>query len=149
MPRHIAKLPAVVLSIVALAAAPASHPTTDPAAAREVARFGSRGVRIHDPSTIAKCGDAYWVFATGLGIRSYRSDDLLRWEPGPRVFDDPPEWSRKVVPTFRGNYLWAPDVIEIDHRYWLFYCVSTFGKNNSAIGVATNATLDPADSRYQ
>jgi arabinan endo-1,5-alpha-L-arabinosidase len=140
---------AVLLSLLAMAAAPVSQPTTGPVAARQVARLGSRGVRIHDPSTIVKCGDEYWVFATALGVRSYHSKDLLKWEPGPRLLDEPPAWARDVVPAFRGNYLWAPDVIEIDHRYWLFYSVSTFGKNASAIGVASNATLDPADARYK
>ncbi len=149
MRRHLLRLAAALLSIVAIAAAPSSQPTTDPAVAREVARLGSRGVRIHDPSTIVKAGDDYWVFATGLGIRSYHSKDLLTWEQGPRVFDDPPAWAHEVVPAFRGNYLWAPDVIELDHRCWLFYVISTFGKNTSAIGVATNATLDPADARYK
>ena len=47
-------------------------------------------------------------------------------------------------PGFRDNHIWAPDISLHDGRYYLFYSVSTFGKNTSCIGLATNNTLDPA-----
>ena len=34
-------------------------------------------------------------------------------------------------------------------KYHLYYALSTFGSRNSAIGLATNATLDPADPNYR
>src|SRR5262245_31467356 len=50
----------------------------------------NRGMRVHDPSTIVKCKDEYWFFATGPGIVSWHSTDLVNWTNGPRVFDTPP-----------------------------------------------------------
>lgn len=104
--------------------------------------------RTHDPSTILKCHGEYWVFATGRGILSRHSRDLGSWQEGPSVFTAPPAWTTNAVPGNRG-YFWAPDVIQISNRYFLYYSVSTWGSRNSAIGLATNPTLDPADAAYR
>jgi len=112
-----------------------------------LARFGRRDTRVHDPSTIVQCKDEYWLFATGMGIISRHSKDLVNWVNGPRVFTNAPAWTTNAVPGNHGH-LWAPDVIFLTNRYLLYYSVSTFGKNTSAIGLATNSTLDPADPNY-
>ena len=109
---------------------------------------GSRVVRAHDPSTIVKCNGEYWGFYTGRGIPSCHSRDLTNWEAGPRVFTNAPDWVAEAVPENRWMHFWAPDVIQLDDRYLLYYSVSTFGKNRSAIGLATNPTLDPQDPRF-
>jgi arabinan endo-1,5-alpha-L-arabinosidase len=111
------------------------------------ARFGSRGIRVHDPSTIVKWKHEYWVFYTGRGIPSWHSRDLTRWEEGPRVFNQPPAWVAEAVPGNRG-FFWAPDILRLKDRFLLYYSVSTFGRNTSVIGLAANSTLDPADSNY-
>lgn len=103
---------------------------------------------VHDPSTIVRCGEEYLVFSTGWGIMSLHSRDLSEWTEGPPVFAKPPEWTQQVVPGFKG-YIWAPDVIRVGTRYLLYYSVSKFGMNTSAIGVATSPTLDPADAGYR
>lgn len=103
---------------------------------------------VHDPSTIVKHGDTYWLFATGRGVMSLKSKDLVKWEPGPAVFDAPPKWVADVVPGNRGHF-WAPDVIRHSDKYLVYYSVSTFGKNTSAIALASNPTLDPADPKYK
>jgi arabinan endo-1,5-alpha-L-arabinosidase len=113
----------------------------------KLVHLASRGIRAHDPSTIVKCGGEYWLFATGNGIVSWRSKDLLTWAAGPRVFTNPPAWTTNMVPGNRG-YFWAPDVIQVGNRFLLYYSVSTWGKNTSAIGLATNPTLDPAATNY-
>lgn len=105
-------------------------------------------VFVHDPSTIARCGGEYWLFATGYGIASRHSKDRLHWEAGPRVFAQPPAWAARAVPGSR-SYFWAPDVIQTGGRYLLYYSVSQWGKNTSAIGLATNPTLDPADAKFR
>ncbi len=87
------------------------------------------------------------MFATGRGVLSVRSKDLVHWEPGPPVFPTPPKWITDVVPTQRGEF-WAPDVIFRDGRYLLYYSVSAFGKRTSAIALASNPTLDPDDPKY-
>ena len=103
----------------------------------------SRGITTRDPSSIVKCKDEYWVFYTGRGVPSYHSRDLVRWELGPAVFSTAPEWIAKLVPENRHMSYWAPDVIRLGDRYLLYYAVSSFGKMTSAIGLATNPTLDP------
>jgi len=110
--------------------------------------FRRAGNLVHDPSTIVKCKDVYWLFATGRGIVSRRSEDLVHWRNGPPVFASPPAWTAEAVPGNRGRY-WAPDVIRLGDRYLLYYSVSTWGKNTSAIGLAVNATLDPSDPNFQ
>jgi arabinan endo-1,5-alpha-L-arabinosidase len=82
-----------------------------------------------------------------MGIPSLRSKDLTNWSYGPPVFTNPPAWTTNTVRGNRG-FFWAPDALRVGDRYFLYYSVSTWGKNTSAIGLATNPTLDPEDSRY-
>ena len=113
--------------------------------AATAAPFGSCHVHLHDPSTIVQCGGQFWVFYTGHGIPSYHSKDLKTWEPGPRVFTSAPAWTDPVAP---GDNFWAPDIIHQGNRYLLYYAVSKFGRNESAIGLASNPTLDPGDPQF-
>lgn len=108
----------------------------------------SRRIITRDPSDIVQCKNEYWVFYTGRGVPSYHSKDLVKWEPGPAVFQTAPEWIAKVVPENRKMNYWAPDVMKLGDRYLLYYSVSSFGKMTSAIGLATNPTLDPNDPAY-
>jgi beta-xylosidase len=129
---------------------PTTAAPVDPAAVAYLAALGRRDFRIHDPSTIVRCKDEYWIFGTGQGVRSLRSKDLREWTPGPPVFTKSPPWVLETVPGNRnGLEFWAPDVIQVGDRYLLYYSVSTFGKNTSAIALATNRTLDPADPAYR
>jgi len=139
---------------------PASRPTTpppppgpaNPADERLLAELGKRPNRVHDPSTIVHAKDGYWLFYTGRGVRSLHSRDLITWEAGPPVFAVRPAWTLTAVPENRGGDqgdYWAPDIIELNGRYLLYYSVSTFGKRVSAIGLATNTTLDPFDAAYK
>ena len=102
----------------------------------------------HDPSTIIKCKDEFWIFYTGRGVPSLHSKDLVTWAPGPNVFASAPPWVAKAVPENRSAGFWAPDVAFLDGRYLLYYSASTFGKCVSGIGLATSPTLDPDDPAY-
>jgi arabinan endo-1,5-alpha-L-arabinosidase len=124
-------------------------PPNDPVEAERLVKLGSRQLLVHDPSTIVKNKDDYWIFHTGNGVFSYRSKDLQKWEFGPRVFTNAPEWIADAVPENRRMHYWAPDIIHLGDRYLLYYSVSSFGKNTSAIGLATNPTLDPEDPDYK
>jgi arabinan endo-1,5-alpha-L-arabinosidase len=114
-----------------------------------LASLGNRNVGVHDPSPIVKCKDQYWIFFTGPNTPSIHSSDLITWTRGPRANATPPAWVRQAVPLNRGTDFWAPDVIKVGDRYLLFFAVSSFGKNTSAIGVASNPTLDPSDANYK
>ncbi len=101
----------------------------------------------HDPSTMVKDKDEYWIFVTGNGIRSRHSKDLQSWQEGPAVFTNTPTWTTNMLPGFRG-YIWAPDIIKIGEKFLLYYSVSSWGSQKSAIGMVTNRTLDPSDPRF-
>jgi beta-xylosidase len=114
----------------------------------QLRQLGSRDIRAHDPSTLVRSGGEYWMFATGRGLPSWHSRDLVTWEAGPPVFAAPPEWVATTVPENRNAQFWAPDVIEVGGRFLLYYSVSSFGKRTSAIALATNATLDPTNPAF-
>lgn len=107
----------------------------------------ARQVEVHDP-VMTREGDTYYVFSTGPGITYYASEDLERWAWVGRVFEGEPSWGRRVAPGFNGH-LWAPDVFEKDGRFYLYYSVSSFGRNTSGIGVSVNETLDPDSPDYR
>ncbi len=104
-------------------------------------------VPVHDPVMIRQ-GDTYYLFATGRGIAVWSSRDRVHWQREQPVFTTPPAWAVAAVPTFAGS-IWAPDISEHGGKYFLYYSVSAFGKNTSCIGVATNTTLDPHDSKFK
>lgn len=120
----------------------------DPVPGGPLETTASRGVTARDPSTIVREGDTYWVFYTGRGVRSLFSKDLVKWEEGPKVFKEAPEWIAKEVPKNDGVY-WAPDVMKVGDRYFLYYSVSSFGAMHSAIGLATTPVLDPANPEFK
>ena len=63
------------------------------------------------------------------------------------MFPALPEWATREIPQARNA--WAPDVSYYNGRFHLYYSVSSFGSRNSAIGLATTPTLDPASSNYR
>jgi arabinan endo-1,5-alpha-L-arabinosidase len=140
---------ALSCSIAAQAQADAAKPGSQEAVpVLPLEQSASRRITTRDPSSIVKCKDEYWVFYTGRGVPSYRSRDLVKWERGPAVFKAAPEWIAKIVPENRNMLYWAPDITKLGDRYILYYSVSSFGKMTSAIGLATNPTLDPDDPAY-
>jgi arabinan endo-1,5-alpha-L-arabinosidase len=104
----------------------------------------------HDPSTIVESGSALRLFCTGVGVSLMKQqpDGGWRWEA--RVFaqDQLPDWHKDLVPENRGH-LWAPDVLAVKDEYWLYYSVSSFGKNRSAIGLAVGKAIDPASPDWR
>ncbi|MDN3668517.1 arabinan endo-1,5-alpha-L-arabinosidase [Echinicola jeungdonensis] len=101
----------------------------------------SQTISVHDP-VMTKEGNTYYLFCTGRGIAVWSSQDMENWERQPAVFKEAPGWARDVVPDFK-NHIWAPDISYHNGSYYLYYSISSFAKNTSAIGVATNKTLDP------
>ncbi|NMH28617.1 arabinan endo-1,5-alpha-L-arabinosidase [Flavobacterium silvaticum] len=104
--------------------------------------------RVHDPVMI-KQGNTYYVFCTGRGISVFSSTDLKTWTEEKQVFETAPTWVNEGnVPGFK-NHIWAPDISFHNGQYYLYYSCSAFAKNTSAIGVATNKTLDPKSSDFK
>ncbi|RZL13146.1 MAG: arabinan endo-1,5-alpha-L-arabinosidase [Pedobacter sp.] len=105
-----------------------------------VSQEQQKQISIHDPVMI-KQGNTFYLFATGRGINVWSSKDKLNWKREKPVFSEAPQWAINAVKGFK-DFIWAPDIQFINGKYYLYYCVSMFGKNTSAIGVATNLTLD-------
>ena len=108
----------------------------------------------HDP-TLFRAGNTYYVFSTGLiqteddpgGILMHRSVGSLEgpWETIGAV--PVPKWAND---NYKTAHLWAPNVVKSGNTYYLYYAVSEFGKNHSAIGLATSTTPgDPASWKDQ
>lgn len=104
-------------------------------------------VGAHDP-VMMKEGDTYYLFTTGFGVSVWSSKDLLHWHREKPVFDEAPQWAVDTIPKFKGH-IWAPDIYFHNGLYYLYYSVSAFGKNTSAIGVATNKTLNPGSPGFK
>ena len=71
---------------------------------------------VHDP-VMAKEGNTWYLYATGMGIQQMTSDDGQHWtvkrEPLMTVI---PEWTHDSVPGFE-HHVWAPDVIRWHNRW--------------------------------
>jgi arabinan endo-1,5-alpha-L-arabinosidase len=101
---------------------------------------------VHDPGSF-KDADTYYVFSTDAqnggtfrgGVQVRKSKDLMNWEWVGRAFPDVPE-EAKAWTGAKG--LWAPDVEKFGDTYYLYYCASQFGKNQSFIGVATSQNIE-------
>src|ERR1039457_6440461 len=147
-------LAAVFIAALALSSAAIAQPDAAKEGSEKSAtvlpleKSASRGIVTRDPSDIVKCKDEYWVFYTGRGVPSYHSKDLVKWKRGPAVFQTAPTWIAQSVPENRNMSYWAPDLMKVGDRYLLYYAVSSMGKMTSAIGLATNPTLDPNDPAY-
>jgi arabinan endo-1,5-alpha-L-arabinosidase len=94
---------------------------------------------VHDPVMI-KEGPTYRIYYTGGTIGSKTSTDRITWRNASSGLTAP-DWIKTYVPANNGRDFWAPDISFRDNKYWLYYSVSTFGKNTSAIGLATSPTL--------
>lgn len=103
-------------------------------------------ISVHDP-VIIKQDSLYYIFCTGQGIANWSSKDMIHWKREKPVFAEPPKWAVDTIPGFKGH-IWAPDISYYNGLYYLYYSVSAFGKNTSAIGVATNKTLHTDSPDY-
>lgn len=106
------------------------------------------GLRVHDPALhVEETGGEQYVFGTGNAeindgtIQVRHSPDGEHWTMVGTVWETIPGWVRETVPGV--ETLWAPEIHESGGTYYLYYGASTFGDNQSVIGLATNTTLDP------
>jgi arabinan endo-1,5-alpha-L-arabinosidase len=104
-------------------------------------------IGVHDPAVIWN-GARYDLFATGgkLNIRS--STNLQQWTNVGDVFSKQPAWIATALGSAPAD-LWAPDVSFFNCQYHVYYAGSSFGSNNSVIGLATSPTLDSTSADYK
>lgn len=104
-------------------------------------------IAVHDPSLIWN-GARYDLFATGGRLNIQSSVNLQQWSSAGSVFSVQPAWIATALGSAPAD-LWAPDVSYFNCAYHVYYAGSSFGSNNSVIGLATNPTLDPTRPDYQ
>ncbi len=109
--------------------------------------FDSKNPDVHDPVMAYEDG-RYYMFTTGFGIGMMSSSDMIEWKPEKAPLDPIPTWPKEPVPAYNGH-TWAPDVIKVGDKWYLYYSCSTFYQNISAIGVAVNKTLNPESPDYK
>ena len=141
----------IVVLIVGLLAGmpPAAHASVGGTAG--VGRIADDPIA-HDPSVV-RAGGYYYSFITGdIATRTYlpmrRSRDLVHWSSLGPVFTSAPAWVTQELGVTPGDF-WAPDISYFSGEYRLYYAASSFGTNNSVIGLATNRTLDPDSPDYE
>src|ERR1700733_14629601 len=104
-------------------------------------------VQIHDPSVI-EIGGQFVAVGTGQqgrthgAIRVKTSPDGIRWTDAGLIGEGPPAWARAAL-GFKPSNVWAPSISRRGQTVFLYYCLSSFGHNTSAIGLMTNASFDP------
>jgi arabinan endo-1,5-alpha-L-arabinosidase len=82
-------------------------------------------------------------------INMLTSQDMKTWTRAGFALERLPDWTRDVPDRRNPNDAWAPDIAYYQGKYHLYYSISSFGSQNSAIGLATNKTLDPKSPDYK
>jgi arabinan endo-1,5-alpha-L-arabinosidase len=103
-------------------------------------------VRIHDPSIIEVDGQ---FVAVGTGeqgpthgaIRIKTSLSGTQWTDAGWIGQGPPAWAQATL-GFRPLNVWAPSISRRGKTVFLYYCLSSFGSNTSAIWLMTNTDFD-------
>jgi len=97
----------------------------------------------HDPS-IYKEGSTWWIFetsTTGIGVKY--SANGLAWTQGGSIFPAGLSWWNAYNGNTAGT--WAPDIHDWNGKAIAYYAVSTFGSQNSAIGLVTATSIAKGD----
>ena len=97
---------------------------------------GSTG--IHDPSMVKGTDGVYYAFGTGSGIPMKTSTDRTSFASAGQALPNGATWSSAYHSDLKD--IWAPDISYHNGKYLLYYAVSSFGSNKSAIGVAGSTT---------
>lgn len=92
-------------------------------------------VVIHDPTMIRNTSGRYLLYGTGGGLGYRTSTDRTAFTAGADAFASKPGWWSSYA-----TEAWAPDISYQGGKYLMYYAVSTFGSNRSAIGLATSTT---------
>lgn len=102
---------------------------------------------IHDPTMIKDDRGVYTMMSTNNMLTMVQSGDLIQWETTDQIFGALPGWATQM--NEEAEDVWAPHIVKMNNRYWVYYSVSSFGSNNSGIGVASSPTLDVNAPDYE
>lgn len=106
-------------------------------------------VRIHDPSTVMMENGRFYTYGTGNGLPISISNDGWTWRRAGTLMSAVPGGKAGPEVLARGgSNTWAPDVIHIDGKYFVYYSAPAT-QPRSAIGLLVGTTLDPESSDYK
>jgi arabinan endo-1,5-alpha-L-arabinosidase len=104
---------------------------------------------MHDPSTVIEAGGKFYVYATGNGLPSFESDDGWTWHRTGSVIQAVSGGRPGAdVIAHGGNNTWAPDIIHVGDKYFLYYAAPG-PQPKAAVGLLVGGTLDPASPQYR
>ncbi len=104
--------------------------------------------QIHDPSVFEVDG-RFAAFETGRqgpthgAIWVKTSPDGINWTNAGAISKGPPKWAADAL-GYQPTNVWAPSISRRGAAFFLYYALSTFGGNTSAIGLMTNRSFDVA-----
>jgi arabinan endo-1,5-alpha-L-arabinosidase len=138
---------ALLIAQSASACAPRSTPLDVSGAPYALAAADATALcAVHDPAA-AIDGSTLFIFSTDtdaprppphLTVRA-SEDGGRTFSTRGAVFAEMPPWAAAVVPA--ATAIWAPDVSFFSGRWHLYYALSSFGNNTSAVGLVTTPSL--------
>jgi len=103
---------------------------------------------LHDPSTVIQADGKFYVYATGNGLPAFESNDGWTWRRTGSVMQAVPGGKPGADVIARGgNNTWAPDIIHVGDKYFLYYAAPG-AQPKAAIGLLVGKTLDPDARDY-
>jgi arabinan endo-1,5-alpha-L-arabinosidase len=102
---------------------------------------------LHDPSTVVADQGKFYVYATGNGLPISMSDDGWTWRRAGSLMEAVTSPRQDVISRGGGN-TWAPDVIRVGDKYFVYYAAPGT-QPKAAIGLLVGKTLDPTSPEYK
>ena len=99
----------------------------------------------HDPS-MARFEDGYALMSTNNNLQLWTSEDAYTWRDHKSTVSAIPQWAYQYAPGTEG--IWAPDIFYMNGEFRVYYCMSEFGKRNSAIGYQSTTSIMPGTNGY-
>jgi arabinan endo-1,5-alpha-L-arabinosidase len=104
---------------------------------------------MHDSSTVVIENGRFYAFGTGRGLPVSVSDDGWTWRRAGTVMSAVPGGRpRPEVIARGGDNTWAPDLIKVGGKYFLYYSAPGT-QPKSAIGLLVGRTLDSQSPDYK
>lgn len=140
MKKHLASLCLLFLVVSCQSVSPPTEPETSMTAepeATEVLTFQNPVIKrdFPDPGIIL-AGDTYYAYSTnaaGRNVPVASSPDLIHWDALGDAMPALPSWAQ-----LGGSFVWAPEVLEINGRYNLYFTARDETADRQCIGVAVS-----------
>ncbi|MEN0039022.1 MAG: family 43 glycosylhydrolase, partial [Cellvibrio sp.] len=103
-------------------------------------------IAVHDPSVIF-ANNQYYVFGSHLSVA--KSPDLMRWSrvaegvnSNNKIFNNVNGELSEALSWAQTTTLWAPDVVQVNGRYLMYYNACKGDSPLSALGIASSSNIE-------